>query len=138
MDIKVLQVGKLGKSSKGNPSLSIRYEKGWINLSAKSKTDLEAIKKDETIAISDPQQFGSGWYGYFQGSVSAPEEEPGPSTDRNEALPWSIYVQTMEETHRIAKTLEPDDAQARCALVNTAMIGLTNGKVKPVGDDNPF
>lgn len=63
----------------------------------------------------------------------------------NGAVEWWDYVMAMKTMHAIAMDLEPNDGVARAALVNTAMIALTQGKLKkeeseqrPPDDDIPF
>lgn len=138
MDIKVLAIGRAAKSSKGNPILGVKHERGWVNLSAESKADLDAIQKDQIITITDPEKFGNAYYAFFQGFPKPPAEEQPLDTTTNEQLSWADYITAMQEAHRAAKELEPDDGQARCALVNTAMIAFSNHKVRGPGDGTPF
>lgn len=49
----------------------------------------------------------------------------------------SDYEQAMQIFHAAAARLEPDDPQARAALVNTALIALTNGKIELPKDNTP-
>mgnify|MGYP001577739672 FL=1 len=64
-------------------------------------------------------------------SQEAPKQ---PATSPQMALPGAIsfweYLQTMELVHGSAMALEPNDGQARAALVNTAMIAVVSGKLK--------
>lgn len=53
---------------------------------------------------------------------------PPPST--NGPIDYWIYIEAMKAIHSIAMDLEPNDGVARAALVNTAMIAYTNGKIK--------
>ena len=97
---------------------------------------------DTSNPPSSPENFGKTSDIFFK-----PASRP-PQTAFPGAISFWEYLQTMELVHGSAMALEPNDGQARAALVNTAMIAITTGKVglppeslrEPGqdGDDDPF
>jgi len=152
-------------------------EKGWSGCSVKDNT-FTATKGPNTGKTQTVKQIDLQDGGFLEIAGQAPAAPPAtdtsippsgpdnygktadmllkkPPTAPQVALPGAIsfwdYLQTMELVHGSAMALEPSEGQARAALVNTAMIALTNGKLQlpPDGpkesgrepgqdDDDPF
>lgn len=71
--------------------------------------------------------------------INLKQAAQGKQAAVNGVVEWFSYAEMLDLAHEKAKELEPDDAQARAALVNTAMIAFTNGKVvlPAIPDDVP-
>lgn len=67
----------------------------------------------------------------------------GASPGGGTGITWSAYSMMLGIAHATAQEFEPNDATARAAIVNTAMIAFTNGKLKadelevPTGEEPP-
>ena len=89
------------------------------------------------------------------GAVKPAEEqpkEPAPQAPKDNRIPLAEWCAAAKAFHVLAKELEPDEtneqgmfiherSQARAAMVNTAMIAFSNGKISlelPEEDSMPF
>lgn len=152
-------------TKKGDPQVGIRTDKGeWIKLSGEGVLQ---VKVGNKIEISEPSQFGKSWYARLN-SIEIPiakqETKPEPAKEiasngnGNHApagsgkIPWLEFVAAFKGAHAMALEAEPDKvdgglstidrSQARAALVNTAIIAFSNGRIEApeleAQEDAPF
>jgi hypothetical protein len=126
----------------------------WVNVMA----DCRELKKGDAIYITEPKTLGDGkqlWAFLDDVDKSPPVEPPQPSrfdpvpppvtgtccTGGKTLQDWARFVQ---DAWAVAKGLEPDDSQARAALINTAVIAWARGDISSVkcctdlGGEEPF
>jgi len=148
MEIKIesgtLQVSQKSGKTYTNCKLS---DGSWLNIWGDQKENF-----GKTVNVMEPQQFGkSKW-----ANIDKTKPEPKPESEKKSGITKQEYLNWMEEVWARAMKLEPDKkdemgngdccANARAALINTAMIALTNGKIiiedeeppDELGDDVPF
>ena len=78
---------------------------------------------DTSIPPSGPENYGK------TAAMFLGKPAPTPQMALSGAISFWDYLQTMELVHGSALALEPNDGQARAALVNTAMIAIVGGKL---------
>jgi len=120
----------------------------WVNVMA----DCRELRKGSAIYITEPKTLGDGkqLWAFLDDVDKAPPNEPPPTpaysdfpepgrvdsppspvadpccTGKKTLNDWARFVQGA---WAIAKGLEPDDPQARIALVNTAVIAWARGDI---------
>ena len=111
-------------------------DKGWMGCQVKDNTFTGADGAQKTVKQIDLKADGV-IKSVVEPAPPPPQSQEAPkqaATLSQTALPGAIsfweYLQTMELVHGSAMALEPNDAQARAALVNTAMIAVVSGKLK--------
>jgi len=139
MEIKILGVTAVKKTAKGKEYTGIKYGEGqWVNVWG-DHTD----KKNKTMTISDIQVFGKSGWAKEEKPVQQPEVSQHwmMTQTSSDKLTKGGYKRWLEEMWELAMKLEPDleptehhalcdRSDARAALVNTAMIAWTNGKLQ--------
>ena len=134
MEIKILGVTAVKATKNGKQYTGIKYgDNQWVNVWG-DHTD----KKNRTMTISEIQVFGKSGWAKEEKPVQPEIPQPSPSSDK---LTKGGYKNWLEEMWELAYKLEPDQhseggtlihnrADARAALVNTAMIAWSNGKLQ--------
>lgn len=132
MEVKIEAVAKeLRHTQGGSPYTGVKIKDGeWINLYGDHRD-----KKGKTITISEPEKFGQGkskWARVEEKKEPAPESpsppsEEQPRTDGQKTV--GDYLRVMNRMFQHIKSVEPNSPEARAALINTAMIAWTNGKL---------
>jgi hypothetical protein len=119
--------------------------------------DCRKLRKGDPIYLAEPKTLGDGkqlWAFLEEADKVTPEAsppsdatgkgEPGispspiddPCCAGKSLMDWKFFVR---EAWTVAKNLERDDAQARVALVNTAVIAWTHGAITyKTPEDVPF
>jgi len=125
MEIKILGVTAVKTTKNGKQYTGIKYgDNQWVNVWG-DHTD----KKNRTMTISEIQVFGkSGWA--KEEKPVQPEVPQPPTSYTANLLTKGGYKNWLEEMWELAMKLEPNAPDARAALVNTAMIAWSNGKLQ--------
>ena len=132
MEIKILGVTAVKETKNGKQYTGIKYgDNQWVNVWG-DHTD----KKNKTMTISEIQVFGKSGWAKEEKPVQPEIPQPSPSSNK---LTKGGYKNWLEEMWELAMKLEPNAPDARAALVNTAMIAYSNGKIQPdeVEDEEP-
>lgn len=127
---------ELKKTQSGKPYTGAKINGEWINLHGDHRD-----KYGQTVTISEPSEFRGTKWAYVQEEkeqpASPPEpdpQDPGPTDPTYEPLQEggktiAQYIQVMNRIYQAVKPLEIENGEARAALINTAMIAWTNGKI---------
>lgn len=106
-----------------------KTDKGWIGC----KVKLYQGKKNIELADSgrfEIRKSGDQSESYPEDNAPAQQSMWRSPPSSNGPIDYWIYIEAMKTVHNAAMDLEPNDGVARAALVNTAMIAYTNGKIK--------
>lgn len=138
MEVKIEATAKeLKKTQSEKPYTSAKINGEWINLHGDHRD-----KSGQIITISEPQTFKDRKWAYVQDKKETqpkpPEtdpQDPGPIDPTYEPIsegPKTIaqYITVMNKLYQAVKPLDPDNGEARAALINTAMIAWVNGKIQ--------
>ena len=136
------------QTGNGKPYSGLKINGNWVNIEG------DCLWMKGTTQSLELKQNGQ-WTWAKRGPQPSQQEQqqkqnngaPGGGTD----VTWSEYSAMLDLVHVVAFRLEANDATARAAITNTAMIAFTNGKLKfdepevpdseepPVDDDQiPF
>lgn len=138
MKVKIQSCTKeLRQTQKGESYTGVKINGQWYNVPGDVRN---LYNKEVDVEIKGK------WARILQ-----PAASNGAGPNGGVCISWWEYIDAMRTAHEAARELEPDDGQARAALVDTAMIALTNGRVKlppkaesesdappPDDDDIPF
>lgn len=137
MEVKIEVAAKdLMQTQSGKPYTCVKINEEWINLRGDHRS-----KEGQTITISEPQLFKDKKWAYVQEKKETLSKPPEPDS-QDPGLPDPIYepiqgdhktiaqyITVMNKFYQAIKALEPDNGEARAALINTAMIAWANGKI---------
>jgi len=127
MQIQIEATSEVKKSNNGSTYTAIKYGGGsWVNVWGE-----HSGKKGQTINITEPTKFKGNTF-WAKEDKTKPEpppqlEQPPSSSGK---LTKADYKNWLRDMFSLAVELEPDSPEARAALVNTAMIALSNGKIE--------
>lgn len=127
MEIVVKSTTRESKQAQGKTYWGVKHEdNNWYNLINHSKP---AIGARFNVEVKETQFNGRTyrWANIVQG-----QQAVGTA---NGHIPWGDYRHMAEIAHEMAKGMEPDDAAARAAILNTVMIAFSNGRVALPKDD---
>ena len=132
------------QTGQGKPYSGLKIDGKWVNIEG----DMRWMKG--TTQSLELKQNGK-WTWAKRGPQPSQQEQANGAPGSGTGVTWSEYDAMLRLAWSVAMDLERDDATARAAIVNTAMIAFTNGKLKADelevpdseeppsgGDDIPF
>lgn len=154
-------------TTKGKPQKKVHTDKNeWMMVTGEG---CQWIKPGDKIEISEPQPYGKNntLYATFQSLDPALPKPPAPTPNGaapaasngngSGKIPWMEFTAAFRAAHAMALEVEPDShtniitsdgaitttpldrSTARAALVNTAIIAFSNGKIEtPEIEATPF
>lgn len=150
MRVSVETVAKdLKKTRDGKEYTGIKLQDGrWVNIMGDHRD-----KKGMLMNVTEPKTLGNGkqlWC--FEDTKAGKAEAQGgggagsQSNVKSGAKTFANWDEFVKQAHATAASIEPNDGQARAALVNTAVIAWADGKIivteevepEPTMDDVPF
>ena len=102
---------------------SYKGDKGWAGCSIEDKE--YNGKKYKQIKLSSNGELILS----MSPTTSAQSSNDGGRPVATNGVSFVDYIDAVRRFHQLATELEPDDATARAALVNTDKIAFTNGKI---------
>jgi len=125
----VQQLDELGKTQKGTLQRGVKtLEHGWIKI----RGNVSGLQIGDKLTITEPSEFGKAKYSELvsvapRATVTSKNgNSPKPRDDG--VLTVEACISVMEQLHRAAAKLEPNDATARCALVVAGLGVLEKSK----------
>ena len=145
---QIVEVGQKGTTSKGNPKLNVKTDKGWLNLSHEDESFLAGVKVGCKIRISEPKQYGKSWYAGLQEiEETAPAKQEakdeGQPAVSGTGIPVIDWLGALKSLHAVISELEPDTetwdrSQARLGMMQTSLIALRDGRINLDSEEIPF
>jgi len=126
----IQEVGMVEKTQSKKTYINVKVENAWYKIIG----DPEGILSGVTIEF-DPKPFGKSMWAQEFNIIETPK--PKLTSHNGVGIAFWDYMDAMKVAHRIASLLEPDDGQARAALVDTCLIAVTTGRVQLPPEGEP-
>jgi hypothetical protein len=134
MEIIVNKVTKESRQAQGKTYWGVEHGGNWYNFVTNDKPK---VGFRYNVEVNESQWNGKTYRWAKPAASPKSEQRAKPNGNGNGQIKWDDYAEMMRAAHSLANELEPDretdvgmsKAAARAALVNTAMIAFSNGKI---------
>ena len=113
-------------TGQGKKYCGLKINGNWVNIEG------DCLWMKGTTQSLELTQNGQWTWAKRGPQPSQQEQQQKPAQDNSnvQGVTWSEYSAMLDLVHAFACHLEENDATARAAITNTAMIAFTNGKLK--------